>query len=275
MDTHELQGARVVKPKAVNTTALLASWQRELARVGSDPAAYLAGSELSLPAWFDNWAGILERAGLERPPRPGWVGSTVAPATHATPPAAEQGSQGEEPDGGYAEALEWITKLEVLTHPFLVSVQEQAQRTGRLSTKQAAAVLRFKANWKPPTPQDLGSTKAAAPKAQPATESALEAGIYTPDEGTTVYKVQVAVHGSGMLYAKRLTPQPGGQTAKFEYEKGAIRRLTPDMHMSLEQAKAFGAIYGVCCVCGRTLTDEDSIEAGIGPVCAGREWGGR
>jgi hypothetical protein len=40
--------------------------------------------------------------------------------------------------------------------------------------------------------------------------------------------------------------------------------------MSLEEAKAFGRLYGVCVRCGATLTDEQSIEAGIGPVCAGR-----
>jgi hypothetical protein len=38
--------------------------------------------------------------------------------------------------------------------------------------------------------------------------------------------------------------------------------------MTLDQAKAFGALYGACCNCGKTLTDERSIEAGIGPVCA-------
>ena len=47
-----------------------------------------------------------------------------------------------------------------------------------------------------------------------------------------------------------------------------IRRLCPEHKMSLADAKKFGALYGTCCVCGRTLTDEVSIEAGIGPVCA-------
>jgi len=30
----------------------------------------------------------------------------------------------------------------------------------------------------------------------------------------------------------------------------------------------YGKLAGRCCSCGRELTDDDSIEAGIGPVCA-------
>lgn len=40
--------------------------------------------------------------------------------------------------------------------------------------------------------------------------------------------------------------------------------------LTLEQAQEFGRLYGVCGICGATLTDETSIAAGIGPVCAGR-----
>lgn len=36
----------------------------------------------------------------------------------------------------------------------------------------------------------------------------------------------------------------------------------------LEAAKASGRLSGRCCSCGRDLTDPDSIEAGIGPICA-------
>ena len=36
----------------------------------------------------------------------------------------------------------------------------------------------------------------------------------------------------------------------------------------LNAAIAYGKRYGKCSVCGRTLTDEDSVGKGIGPVCA-------
>lgn len=86
-----------------------------------------------------------------------------------------------------------------------------------------------------------------------------------------IFKVQVAHQGSGNKYAKRLVPGEGfGAPASFEYAPGAIRNLSEDTLLSLEDAKAFGALYGTCCVCGRTLTDETSIAAGIGPICAKR-----
>jgi hypothetical protein len=84
--------------------------------------------------------------------------------------------------------------------------------------------------------------------------------------GDDVYKVQVAVHGSGHRYAKRLVV--AGHEAAFEYEAGAMRSLSAATLMSLDDAKAFGALYGVCCVCAAVLTDEKSIAAGVGPVCA-------
>lgn len=96
----------------------------------------------------------------------------------------------------------------------------------------------------------------------------LTAGMYRV--GDDIFKVQVAVHGSGNLYAKRLVVNGVGEKASFEYAPGVVRTLTQADRMSLEDAKAFGALYGTCCVCGRVLTNEVSIEAGIGPVCSGR-----
>lgn len=79
-----------------------------------------------------------------------------------------------------------------------------------------------------------------------------------------VFKVQAA-RGSGNLYAKELVD------GSFQYVAGAARTLARQgRKLTLEEAKAYGALYGTCCVCGRTLSDEDSIAAGIGPVCATR-----
>lgn len=106
----------------------------------------------------------------------------------------------------------------------------------------------------------------------------LEDGIYK--HGETIYKVQRAVHGSGNQYAKKLVYfDPDGHEAQaagtgggweFVYQQGAINTLSPDEKMTLEEAQEFGRIYGVCCRCGATLTNEESIEAGIGPICASK-----
>lgn len=96
----------------------------------------------------------------------------------------------------------------------------------------------------------------------------------------TVFKVQRAVHGSGYLYAKELravdpyVKMSRGKEVKvtheFVYVAGAVRQLRPEHRMSLADAIAYGALYGVCCRCSTTLTKETSIERGIGPVCAGK-----
>lgn len=135
---------------------------------------------------------------------------------------------------------------------------------GGVTTKQVARALidmLLGLPWKPKTD-----------------EKQLEAGMYKVDG--SIYKVQKAVHGSGNMYAKKLVYfDPNGHEAKvagdgggwfFEYAKGAMRFIKPEHKMTLEQAKEFGTLYGTCCACGRTLTNEASIEAGIGSKCAAK-----
>lgn len=103
----------------------------------------------------------------------------------------------------------------------------------------------------------------------------LEDGMYLADG--KIYKVQHAVHGSGRQYAKIAIVEAnadGSYNVSFRYVAGAIAKLSPQHKMSYEQAKEFGALYGTCCRCGRTLTDELSIALGIGPICGEREFGG-
>ncbi len=89
----------------------------------------------------------------------------------------------------------------------------------------------------------------------------VEAGIYTLDG--SIYKVQVSPT-TGRAYAKVFNE--GG----WVYATGAINKMHKATPLTLEEAKAYGKLYGVCIVCSRTLTDEGSIEAGIGPICAGK-----
>lgn len=116
----------------------------------------------------------------------------------------------------------------------------------------------------------IDALKALADAAKPAaTEPAEQVteGMYRNPTSGMIYKVQRAHHGSGNLYAKRLTVTEFG-VATFEYAAGVIRTIRPEWRMSLDEAREFGALYGVCCVCSATLTDEASIARGIGPMCA-------
>ena len=104
-----------------------------------------------------------------------------------------------------------------------------------------------------------------ADDADRATARKIEDGFYEFE--SNIYQVQTAVHGSGHQYAKVLD----SETGNWSYAPGKIRQLrrsaTP---LTLDRVKELGRIDGRCVRCGRTLTDENSIEAGIGPVCAGK-----
>lgn len=99
-------------------------------------------------------------------------------------------------------------------------------------------------------------------------QAILSEGMYRMDGD--IYRVQRS-RESGNLYAKvMILPDFPGDKPGFEYAPGAIRRLTAEHRMSLEDAKAWGVETGICCVCGAFLTDPESVEAGIGPVCGKR-----
>lgn len=145
---------------------------------------------------------------------------------------------------------------------FAQSLVSQFHAKGGLSDKQIAAAMKMRA-----TMAAKAEAKKVKAEESPAVEPITEAGMYKL--GEDIFKVQKAVNGSGHLYAKKLIPGPEfGDKAQFFYAPGIVKKLTVEHKMSLSEAKAFGALYGSCCRCGRTLTDEGSIDAGIGPICA-------
>lgn len=102
----------------------------------------------------------------------------------------------------------------------------------------------------------FGKTSASGPELPQIT-----AGYYTL--GESVYKVQKSPE-TGNHYAKVLVD------GHWTYTQGAITKLKngSPKPLTLDEAKAYGKLYGLCIICGRTLTDEYSIANGIGPICA-------
>jgi hypothetical protein len=107
-------------------------------------------------------------------------------------------------------------------------------------------------------------------------------GIYRNPATGDIFKVYHTVHGRNVQVTKRLrvlTEQDQYSKivrgkdvlvkAEFVYEgtRGLVG-LTPEMKMTLEQAKEYGAVYGVCVRCAATLTKEESIERAMGSTCA-------
>lgn len=107
-----------------------------------------------------------------------------------------------------------------------------------------------------------------APKVATKRVGDLSEGMYRTADAT-IYRVQRS-RESGRLYAKRMEWSLTEDKPRFEYDAGAIYRLTSDDRMSVEDARAWGVETGVCCVCGAFLTDAKSVARGIGPVCEGR-----
>jgi Family of unknown function (DUF6011) len=93
--------------------------------------------------------------------------------------------------------------------------------------------------------------------------------MYIADEGfyhnsIGIFKV-VTNQSSGRRYAKQLVKSGTGHS--WEFAKGAVTKLQPQTKLSQEVAAKFGALYGQCICCLRTLDNEESIALGIGPIC--------
>lgn len=95
-------------------------------------------------------------------------------------------------------------------------------------------------------------TKKAAPK--------LSVGFYAYGAGVAeVVRTKDGIR----LYAKILDVHTG----RWTYSPGAMSHLKAEDRLTVEQAAALGKRWHRCMVCGRELTNDDSIDRGIGPIC--------
>ena len=95
---------------------------------------------------------------------------------------------------------------------------------------------------------------------QPATKP----GVYRANG--KLYKVQIS-RESGHAYAKVC------ENDSWVYARGVIYSLKAKDLLTYEEAVAYGKATGICVCCQAELTDPDSVEAGIGPVCEKRWFG--
>jgi hypothetical protein len=88
----------------------------------------------------------------------------------------------------------------------------------------------------------------------PAGENSKNAGaIYIKSKGDGVYLGKVM---GGRLFTSR------------DCTTEASERITAVASDPKQAAVAYGMKFGACSVCGRALTDSDSVARGIGPICA-------
>lgn len=102
----------------------------------------------------------------------------------------------------------------------------------------------------------------AARAQRPAAPKVTQPGFY--ELNGNIYKVKQG--RSGRLYALLVTEDDTRGT----FASGIVFQLTEDMKLTEERAAAFGKATGQCLICNRTLTVQESIDRGIGPVCASK-----
>ena len=102
----------------------------------------------------------------------------------------------------------------------------------------------------------------ALPKMQVA-EPDLEVGAYRHND--QIYSVRKS-RESGRLHAYVLNIK----SKQWEFARGVVYEIKPEERLTLAQAMQFGASTGYCVHCGRTLTVQKSVVAGMGRVCASK-----
>lgn len=107
-------------------------------------------------------------------------------------------------------------------------------------------------------------------------ESAMSKGIKRPKMNLAEFKFSLAAsHGNnpGAIYVKRGEDYLGKITSgKFIRAFGVAEEVENEVVQLCADPKsaaiAYGRKYGSCSICARELTNKQSIELGIGPICA-------
>ena len=109
--------------------------------------------------------------------------------------------------------------------------------------------------------------KGAPAKASPGATDP-EAGVYVSEESGEYLRVYLGQE-SGHMLAKQIFLEEG--EVSYTYLGAARRYITPDYRRcTLEEAGSLGKASGICIHCGRRLDDPESVDRGIGPICAGK-----
>ena len=83
---------------------------------------------------------------------------------------------------------------------------------------------------------------------------------------------QIAAKNPGALYVKTEADEYLGKILGTEYTGKPAPALAAIAADPRGEAIRYGQRTGTCSCCGRDLTAESSVAAGIGPICA-RKWG--
>ncbi len=166
-----------------------------------------------------------------------------------------------------ASLLKWGSLTEGQLRAVRNSMAREADRAAQAAERVATAKT-----------VDVGAIEAAF-------STAVTNGLLRPQlrlEGFVFKRASATGRNAGALYVTRAKANPYGEhdylgkvaDGKFiksrdctDLDEAAIVSACADPR---EAALRYGRLMGACSVCGRTLVDPVSIEAGIGPICAGK-----
>ena len=171
------------------------------------------------------------------------------------------------------EALKPIEK----TNAFAMSLLDQYRRKGTLSERQwdtaEVVIHRFVETQKPKAKVDVSRIEGLLHTAK---GNGLKRPVFRAD-GLTLSLAGEKSRNPGAVYVK-VGGEYAGKVQDGQWHP--VRTAMPETLATLtaiainprEAAINYGRLTGSCACCGRTLTDPQSVELGIGPICAER-WG--
>lgn len=135
----------------------------------------------------------------------------------------------------------------------VLTALQDLYRSGKASAKFASAAIDF-------------LLKAPALSTPVEEKDDIEAGVYVSEKSGFYIRVYFGQE-SGRMLAKQVSFNEG--TVSYAYLGAASRHVTADYRRcTLEEVGALGQFSGTCAHCGRRLDDPESVDRGIGPVCA-------
>lgn len=173
-----------------------------------------------------------------------------------------------------APEIKWII-AHANTNDFAYSLDKQLLKSGHLSEAQFAAVTRILARQSAAPAATTAVGTAGVEKMQEAFATAVSNGLKRPKVrlANFVFKLAPATgRNAGAIYVmtgddylgKIADGQFTGSRDCTEEKRAEIVALCSN---PLEAAIAYGKQTGICACCARELTDPESIERGIGPIC--------
>lgn len=188
----------------------------------------------------------------------------------------------------HPEALAWIIANDGKS-TFATSLHHKVKTFKSLSANQLAAVQRIITGEPKPVPaaSEVSATGMAA--VQAAFDAAMESGIKRPKLRLAEFILSPAKatsNNAGAIYvndAKAIDADGQrlylGKIAAGQFSPAKAckperqQQITEACADPLKEAIAYGRRTGSCACCGRELTDSESIERGIGPICAAKWFG--